>query len=466
MMSLLERPIRWAEKLAYPILTLVVIFLFSRAALWNVRPMTMDLGNMHFLPTDFLRHHLWHGLVHMHAQPPLFNLFLGLVLKVVPTPWLRIVFTGLYSLMALALCLAAYRLMQLLKISPGVRFWVTLSIMFFPSTIQAETWLYFSLPVSLLLLLCLLSLYRGLSTVPVVCVCYLITLSVVVLTRSAYHWVVWMLPLSTLAIGLSAQRYGASVAKRLAAWTVIVSLLPAAIYIRNLRLYGEFQSSTWLGFSAWSQTYYTFIDKPRLEQLITDGKVTPLARIPRFSPTEVYLSYYNEHGKTGIALLDAPHNTEGDINFNHFIFPRADLETYRNSVTIIKTYPRDFMKAVLSGAYTFFGFSPYRFLNTAHVWARPQTLYGKLMVFIVPPLFLLLYVVACWTFARESIRAWKGPIRDYGRIGALAFMLFTIAYMTAQTILLVFPEANYIRIPMDSMLWVGAAMALDLRRGA
>ncbi len=461
MKPLLQRIVRYADAIQHPYIVLTSLFFLSRLVLWQIRPMDINLSNMHFLDVSFLKNHLLHGLYYMHAQPPLFNAFIGLVLKAVPPPHIRLAFTGLFSLMALFLTLGGYRLMEDLRISKGVRFLFAIGILFFPSTIQGETWLYFSLPMAFLLMLSLIALYRGLTRSPLYGALFLVLLSVIVLTRSAYHLVVWMLPLALLVIVLSLQKYGKKAAAKLAVCAIVVSLLPLALYCRNYKQYGVFQSSTWLGFSLWSQVYYVMMDPPRIEKLIAEKKVTPLARYGRFEAAENYMAYYQENRKTGIDLFDQLHTTHGGINYNHYIFPQTDKEFYRNSVAILKEYPKDYVKAVLNGTYLFFGFSPYRFFNNTQLWLYPKTPYSFVMVFVVPPLFLAMFLITLVMFCRGIWVEWKRPGRDYGRVGTLTFMLFTMAYMTAQTILLVFPEANYIRIPMDPFILIGVALAVD-----
>ena len=154
--------------------------------------------------------------------------------------------------------------------------------MIFPSTIQAETWLYFSYPVSLLLMLIVLSLFLALHDKKLIYgMGFPFLMAVLVLFAQ-------LLPSGGLDgptcsfVSLSLRqnpRTKEAAVLVLTAWTVIMAVVPTALYWRNYKRYGVFQSSTWIGFSAWSMTYFVNTDPPRLEKLIQENKVTPLVRL-------------------------------------------------------------------------------------------------------------------------------------------------------------------------------------------
>ena len=66
------------------VLGLFIVFAVSRV-LYGLAGVRFDTavplrGYMHFIDVRLLQHDLWNSLWHFHAQPPLFNLFLGMVL--------------------------------------------------------------------------------------------------------------------------------------------------------------------------------------------------------------------------------------------------------------------------------------------------------------------------------------------------------------------------------------------------
>lgn len=455
-----------------PKLWLSLYFLVTRLVLWNVRPFAFRhlYSNMHFLDIQVLQHQLLHGLYYFHTQPPLFNVFLGLVVKSVPEPYWKLAFTGLYSLMGLSIVLGSFQLMRYLKVSQSLALVVAAGLAVFPSMIQGETWLYYAYPVGVLLLYTAIFLFKAVESASWRWGAgYLILLMITVLTRSAFHVVVWMLPLVILLLWAwnkcKGPRTGALVL--LGILTLGIASYP---FVLNYKRFGVFQSSTWKGISAYSMTFFVSIGDPaKVEKLIADKKVTPLARILRTSPVEVYLDYYMETGKTGVDLWDNPHDSTGSNNFLHFIYPRSDAEIFRNSVVILKEYPWDYVKAVLNETYLFCGFSPYRYFFNDKAWAKPRlhspmlAVYDVVMVYLVPPVLAVVFVFAFLGYGRTLRRVWVEGGRELSSRAALLFILFTLTYLTAETLLIVFGEANYVRIPSDPLFAVGLALAIQHR---
>lgn len=67
--------------------TLITLFTLSRIIIYNLRTFDDSLlnGAMQLLDPAILRHHLLWGVYYDHHQPPLFNLFIGSILKIAPT---------------------------------------------------------------------------------------------------------------------------------------------------------------------------------------------------------------------------------------------------------------------------------------------------------------------------------------------------------------------------------------------
>ena len=71
----------------WALLVVVSVFAVSRLAAWaaGVRfDASILTWYWQFLDVELLRHDLARSLWYLHAQPPLFNLFLGSVLKLAP----------------------------------------------------------------------------------------------------------------------------------------------------------------------------------------------------------------------------------------------------------------------------------------------------------------------------------------------------------------------------------------------
>lgn len=138
----------------------------------------------HYLDPEILRHELLRGLADLHAQPPVFNAFLGVVLKLAGSH-ANAVFAASYELMAAGL-------------SAGLAWLFALH----PTSIVHGHWLFYTLPVQLLLVAGAVVLVRfvdgGRARSAYAFVWFAARL---LLTRSLYH-VVWLVAvLAGLAVG-------------------------------------------------------------------------------------------------------------------------------------------------------------------------------------------------------------------------------------------------------------------------
>jgi hypothetical protein len=90
--------IRVAEKWRWPLL-LTAAFVISRIAYYRAG-VRFDLsplfGYWQYVDLDLLRHDLVRSVYYLHSQPPLFNLYLGLVVKVFGGRWARDAFWASY----------------------------------------------------------------------------------------------------------------------------------------------------------------------------------------------------------------------------------------------------------------------------------------------------------------------------------------------------------------------------------
>ncbi len=100
---------------AGPLLAFVVSEAMARAL--GVRFADNTLGSLYqYLDPEILRNDLARGLYYLHAQPPLFNLFLGWVLKLFPGVS-RAAFSVIYGLAGLAMLMGMAWLMERLGVS-------------------------------------------------------------------------------------------------------------------------------------------------------------------------------------------------------------------------------------------------------------------------------------------------------------------------------------------------------------
>src|SRR4030042_2108514 len=111
-----------------------------------------------YLDPLLLKNDLLKSLFYLHAQPPLFNCFLGLILKISPLPALS--FELLFKTMGILMPLLLYGILTSLAIRPAVAFIATAIYMFNPTLILYENLLYYTHMEAFFILLALFGLLR------------------------------------------------------------------------------------------------------------------------------------------------------------------------------------------------------------------------------------------------------------------------------------------------------------------
>ena len=141
-----------AKNIAYRVSPLIAIFVLVHALYYLAGIRFIDttlIEVMHFIDVELLKTRLLESVIYLHIQPPLFNLFTGLVLKLAPDP------TWLFHVVFLACGLVLYLNVFFLQVKFGVnaRLAAFLATVFMasPSFILWEHFLLYTLPIATLL---------------------------------------------------------------------------------------------------------------------------------------------------------------------------------------------------------------------------------------------------------------------------------------------------------------------------
>jgi hypothetical protein len=221
---------------------LAIAFVLSRGAALLVG--MRYLGNesiwlVQLLSLDILRDHLFRGLLHLHAQPPLFNLLIGVALKTGGQHFGWVVL-GVQMLFGLAAGIAVYLTLITLGVRPWISLMVSLLLLLNPSAILYEfDALYTSLVYALQCFIAL-AVARYAVTRASAALYWLMALAVLLtLLRSSYQWLELIAIFALLWLQLPRNRRQIM---KVGLAAVLLSLLwPAKNYI----LFRHFASSTW-----------------------------------------------------------------------------------------------------------------------------------------------------------------------------------------------------------------------------
>jgi hypothetical protein len=284
-----------------------------------------------YLDPEQLRTNLWESVYYQHTQPPLYNLFLGAMLKTErPEFFLRL--AGL--VFGVALHFGLYALMARL----GVRAWLAALLAslfaFNPASILMELWVFYSYPTTAMLVVAVWLFHRGIARDRAWSLFGAFALlAAVVCTRSVFH-LAWMGV--AVAIGVWASR------RRLR--TCGIALVPLAlassVYVKNYVEFGTFTSSTWLGFSL-SRLTTTQLDRASARELMERGELSELGVTLPWLPLRQYPADVRDvpAGTADTAVLIESTKSTGNPNFNHAAYIAISSTFLRDARTVLRVRP-------------------------------------------------------------------------------------------------------------------------------
>lgn len=334
---------------------LVAVFLVSRAAYFalGVRFNDYPLGvYWQFLPVRLLRTRLIESLLHLHAQPPLYNLYLGCVLKLAGERH-AILFHAVNVLLGLGVLLGSLALMRRLGVSrlraAAVSLWFVTS----PAFVAYENWLFYTLPLAFLLLLSALLLEgflrRGTAVAGSAFFCVLFAIGA---SRSLFH-LAWFV---AIGLGLAAAR--PRLRGTLLRCGAVPLLLLLALYAKNGVLFGKFGVSSWVGMSLARLTVREMAPDLQ-ERLIAEGRLSPVSRVVPFSkpdsyPAELFAVPTRFARVPALASLEKLNDA---TNFNHFGYLRVSDLYLADALCVLRHEP-DVYRRALAEAWEIYFRSP------------------------------------------------------------------------------------------------------------
>lgn len=471
------------------VLILVISFTLSRLAFWlmGVRydSSVFDWG-FQCLDIHVLQDRLLPALLNLHSQPPGFNLFLGVVLKVFPnspSPCFQV----LYMLLGFTLYCALYCFLRLSQFARSPAILVAFVYIISPSSILYENWLFYTYPVAALLALCAVALCCFHNTTQTVyAAVFLLLCASVCLTRSAFHllFLLACVPFVLIPRGIRC--------RRVALCAVVAICLVTTLYVKNLAMFGFFGSSSWLGMNLF-KTASAHVERDYIENWVRSGDISSIASIPPFSPLSEYPDYIAALSQHRYPCplppeLAAPTKSNGEPNYNHEAYISISHEYQSAALHLIRKKPLLFARTVI-GSWQFYtrpswDYKPLR-TNTAalsqyiailsalrdQVFVEGDSFkrhFSKILTsgirypltsLLVFPLILLVASLRSVVFLYRIVR--------YGNTSGLVFifMTMTVLYVAILDNLVEYGENNRFRVETDPLIFLlVAVMCRDLCR--
>ncbi len=332
--------------------TVVGGFLLVRVVLFigGLHFTTSSRGQIHLLDLGVLRADPFVAFTDLHIQPPLFNFFVGSVLRWSPFP-AGISFQVLYLAMGLVTVVALYALLLAL----GARGWIatvaTVLVAWSPLAIRNEVSLTYETPTSMILVVSALALCRYLgrpSTLRLAL--FAATLVAGILTRTTLN-PIWFL--GAIVLVVLARPVGRAWRPTVAVIGIAVALA-AAPAVHNTVRFDSPGYSSFLGMNLFRATVLQLPEATR-DRMIDDGR---LSRAALVRPYGFYDDYADVFGRcdprTGSpALDDVVKETSGDRNLNSVCYLRVHRNARAEAFAALRTDPGAYARSVVGSAVSF-----------------------------------------------------------------------------------------------------------------
>lgn len=279
---------------------IALAFVCSRAILYSLG-VTFYASFVHrmwqVLDVSQLSESLVKSIWYLHAQPPLFNSLVGVLVKLSPDHYGK-VFLLINLIGSLASALLIYATLRKIKVSDLLASLLGILMVLNPAIMLYENLFSYTVLIIFLLALTLHSLVvflveRKVSAWNLLCV----VLAVIVLTRSSFH-LAWMVVIVFIGIVYSPRHMRSRL--------LLVALLPIIIasswYLKNYVVFGSFSSSSWLGMN--------------MARIFPPA--TPLGAVRPFRPLHEYDGHYEPaRHHPDIRVLADRQKISGYVNYNH-----------------------------------------------------------------------------------------------------------------------------------------------------
>lgn len=328
------------------VVTLLIAFCASRLVYascgveFRIKPLLYFL--MQVLDVRQLRDNLPEAIWYLHAQPPLFNALIGVVLRA-PENAQQTIFTVLYSAVALTGILCFHQVAIEISGKKLLLSWcLSLLLIISPATILFERALFYEGLVAWLLVIGFYLLWRFLTRdqFGAGVVAYLIFASVV-LIRSAFH-PIWLAAMVAVVLAAQPLRW-----RRILAASVLGLSLVGAVMLKNQIVFGEAVLSSWMPNILFQQTGNP-VPLEQREALVRKGVLSPYAALQAFSDPDKLRQIYGGVRITGIPVLDdefkadggSPFRADGrNLNYNNIIYVITARQILSDALYLLVHFP-------------------------------------------------------------------------------------------------------------------------------
>ena len=468
----------------WPYTLLLAMFVVSRIVyyLLGVRFDTRPILNFfQFIDPELLKHRLLESLYYLHVQPPGFNLYTGIVLKLFPDAY-PTVFHAIHLALGIGICWFTYYLMSVSGVRPWLALMLTSLFIVSPGVVLFENFMLYEYLLVFLLLAAAVVLYNlCLSEKAIYAVQFFTCLLFLLLLRNHFH-LIYIAGAFLLLLSFYKRRRGI-----LFLSGVVPLLLASGLFLKNWILFGTFSSSTWLGMNM-DVILSHQLTADEAKDFVTRGLISPVSLIDAGAPIALYRQYVQMPPKTGIPVLDEELTSTGATNFNNPVFLQIQRYYIKDGLWILRNYPVAYLRSLEAAWFSYFlptGDFPFFDMNRPRIFGieRFFNLFffgqfeyasdrkglreiagqgGKLRLILYTGTFLLIGLPALWLWSiYYLVNGVRGKTIPPPVAVVIGFFLFNISYLTGVSNFLSSFENNRYRFQVDAFFVILLGIALE-----
>jgi len=371
-----------------------------------------------YLDVNTLKNHLLRGVWYDHAQPPVFNLFLGIVLKMGGSES-TLLFAAFLKMISLANGQLIFSILRKISVPGYLPMFAALVYLLSPATLIFENELFYTTVVSLFLLIGVYFLIRfTFSGNSWNALGIFFPLTLLCLTRSVYH-IIWLIILCAVLLYYFRNKPSY---KKLILPSLISILIVGGWYLKNKLIFGHFTSSTWVGMNMARNVFHDNVpgDSSQIEAYAPFSRISVYRKFldPRFEE--------NYKGLNDADLLEEMKN-DSFINETEVSYIRVSELYQRAGLHYIRTHPGSYAKNVFQSTVLYFtpatvyslaveqskkikGYDLLYSLNGTHFAQNKQQRRILLTISAIPKMiiyFLVFFILIRQCIRDRSISAWN-----------------------------------------------------------
>lgn len=292
------------------------------------------------LDIHLLQHHLVQSIWYLQSQPPLFNLYAGLLLKL-PDGFRRPTEVLVSLVLVVSLVTLTSQVMVALRVPRRAAFVVTLvGVALSPDLVLYASWLNYGLATATLLMAALWWSIRFLATRRTrTGVAWFAALSAVTLLNTTYQ-VEWLLGIVIFALVLSPRT------RRHVLVVACVPVLVVACWMtKNAVLFGTTSTSSWLGMNL-ARPVLFHAPPAEIRRLERNGTLTALASVTPFSGPDRYVPRFVQATPSAVPALGELSKSDGWPNYNNPLYIQVANQYLRDDLAFIAADPGRYARDV------------------------------------------------------------------------------------------------------------------------